>query len=763
MVVEDKLHSALSEYFGFTSFKGNQERIIKSILNGKDTLVIMPTGGGKSLCYQLPAIMQEGTALIISPLIALMKNQVDMMRGYSNKDNIAHFLNSSLSRNQTKVVKKDLLSGETKMLYVAPETLTKQETIDFFKQLKISFVAVDEAHCISEWGHDFRPEYRRIRTMVDAIDDSVPIVALTATATPKVRSDIIKNLQLKEPDQYISSFNRANLYYEVRGKGKRENAIRQIIKFIKLNPDKSGIIYCLNRKTTEEIAESLCVNGIKAGAYHAGLDSATRSQRQDDFLMEKTHVIVATIAFGMGIDKPDVRFVIHFDMPKSLENYYQETGRAGRDGLEGKCIGFFSHTDMNKLEKFMRDKSVAEREIGGQHLMEVIGYAEIGHCRRRFLLHYFGEIYQPESCENCDNCLNPKDTMEATKEIQLALNAIDCLQENFDIKYVVNFLVGKKIKQIVDFRHDQLPYFGKGSEKDALYWTSILRHALLRNFIRKDIENYGLLKLKEQGKQYIENPYPISIAINHQYDGSGSAPTSTKTAAMDTVLFKMLKELRRKVAKRYKLPPFVIFQDPSLEEMTIYYPITNEELQNITGVNKGKAVKYGRKFIELIADYVEVNEIERPSDAIIKSVANKSKNKIYIIQNIDKRIPLETIARNLDLTMEALLDEIEIIIVSGTKVNIDYHINNVLDEFQQEEVYEYFENLNQVEETDQREQSIVKGSRDYIKERSSKKIESFLEQLVHRALKELREEYDEEYTEEDIRLMLLKFMSDKAN
>ncbi|MFK7908508.1 MAG: DNA helicase RecQ [Chitinophagales bacterium] len=732
VVVEDKLHQSLSQYFGFNSFKDNQEYIIRNILAGVDTLVIMPTGGGKSLCYQLPAIMNEGTALIISPLIALMKNQVDMMRGYSSIDSIAHFMNSSLSRSQLKKVKEELLSGATKMLYVAPETLTKEDTIAFFKQIKISFVAVDEAHCISEWGHDFRPEYRRIREMVDAIDDSVPIVALTATATPKVRTDIMKNLRLKTPYTYIASFNRDNLYYEIRPKGKKEEVLRQIIQFIKSDEPKSGIIYCLNRKTTEEIAESLRANGIKAAAYHAGLDSGTRSSRQDQFLQEGVNVIVATIAFGMGIDKPDVRFVIHFNMPKSLENYYQETGRAGRDGMEGKCIGFFNYADMTKLEKFMRDKPVAEREIGGQHLSEVIGYAESAGCRRQYLLHYFGENYDNKRCKGmCDNCRNPKEKHEVQGQIQMLLQGISQLQENYPSKYIIDFLMGSKAQELANFKHDKLPNFNKGKDHDKTFWNSVITQTLLNNLLKKDIENYGLLKITDKGHEFIEKPFSIKISVNHNYDNvnamiADAAPQ--KTTALDNVLVKMLKDLRRKVAKQKSIPTYVIFQDRSLEEMATYYPISKTELENITGVSRGKASKYGREFLKLIGKYVEENEIDRANDFVVKTTGSKSKDKIYIIQNIDKRISLDTIATHLKIDMEQLLTEIEKMVDAGTKLDLKYHINNVLDEYQQEELFDYFMET---------ENPSVKD-----------------------AMTELD---DDEYTEEDIRLMYIQFMAKMAH
>jgi len=730
IVAGSKLHLALKEYFGFNGFKGNQEKIIQSILSGKDTLVIMPTGGGKSLCYQLPAILNEGTALIISPLIALMKNQVDLMRGYSNQDNIAHFMNSSLSRNQIKSVKQDLLDGHTKMLYVAPETLTKPETIEFFKQIKISFIAVDEAHCISEWGHDFRPEYRRIRKMVDAIDGSVPIIGLTATATPKVREDIIKSLQLKDTDIYISSFNRANLYYEIRQKGKKEETFTEIIKFVKRNPEKSGIVYCLNRKTTEEIAEALVANGIKAAAYHAGLDSTTRSDRQDQFLMEDTHVICATIAFGMGIDKPDVRFVIHYNMPKSLENYYQETGRAGRDGLEGNCIGFFNYADMSKLEKFMRDKPVAEREVGGQHISEVIAYSESASCRRQFLLHYFGEQYNDTNCnDNCDNCAHPKEKISINEEVKLVLKAIIALRENVDVKYLVKFLLGKSTRDITEFKHDQLKEFAKGSGKETSFWNAVVNKALLEQLLLKDIENYCLLKLTEKGYAYIDKPDALKVAVNHKFDDVITVIDNSKTSILDPVLYKMLKDLRKKVAKEKNVPTYIVFQERSLEEMCIYYPTNRQELCKITGVSEGKARKYGRPFHKLIAQYVSDNGIERAEDMTVKSVGNKSKDKIYIIQNIDKRITLDTIAKNLGLSMPDLITEIEKIIDSGTKLNIDFHINEYLDKEQQNEIFDYF-----MEAEDNSIAAAMKALNEY-----------------------------EDYSEEDIRIMRIKFLADVAH
>jgi len=728
---EEFLKEALIENFGFDRFKGGQETIIQSVVNKKDTFVIMPTGGGKSLCYQLPAMILEGTALIISPLIALMKNQVDLVRGYCDNDEIAHFLNSSLSRKQTKQVKQDLIDNKTKLLYVAPETLTKEETINFFKEeLKISFVAVDEAHCISEWGHDFRPEYRRIREMLDEIDPEIPIAALTATATPKVQEDIVKTLKMREPDIYISSFNRPNLYYEVRPKKKKADTLKDIVHFIKQNEGKSGIIYCLNRKTTEEIAETLNVNGIKAAPYHAGLDSNTRSRIQDQFLMEDIDVIAATIAFGMGIDKPDVRFVLHYDVPKSLENYYQETGRAGRDGLEGKCISYFSHDDINKLDKFLRDKPVKEREIGGQHLLEVVDYSEMGTCRRQFLLHYFGEDYDVDGCNKmCDNCANPREKLEGIEYMKMALTTVKELGSQYRIKYLTEFLIGKRSQDVLAFRHDKKPSFGIGKERDAAFWSSLLRQAILRNFLVKEIEDYGVLDITAKGEAYLENPHSVEITLHHQYDTENLPTVSVgKTVALDQQLLKMLKDIRKQVAKRKNLPPYVIFQDASLNDMATQYPITADEMANIAGVSKGKAIKYGRSFLEFIKEYVEENDIERPNEIVTKQVAQKSKRKVFIIQNIDKQIPLITIASNLQIDMEELMEEMESIVASGTKININYFINDNLDEEQQEEIFDYF------------------------MEAESDDIRMALDELD-----------DDEYTGEDIRLMRLKFMSDLAN
>jgi len=730
IVEEVSLIESLKKYFGFDGFKGRQEQIIESLLDGKDTLVIMPTGGGKSLCYQLPAIISNGTAIIISPLIALMKNQVDLVRSYSSNDEIAHFMNSSLNKTQLKKVKEDLVNGLTKLLYVAPETLTKQENIDFFKELDISFVAVDEAHCISEWGHDFRPEYRRIKIMIQEIDDSIPIIALTATATPKVRYDISKNLQLKDPEVYIDSFNRTNLFYEIVPKGGKENAFKTIVKFIQSYKDKAGIIYCLNRKTTEELAEVLQINGINARAYHAGMESKVRTSTQDAFIMEDVNVIVATIAFGMGIDKPDVRFVIHYDIPKSLENYYQETGRAGRDGIVAHCLALFGYKDIEKLEKLMRDKPVAEREVGAQHIMEVVGYAETAECRRKFLLHYFGEDFDAKGCEcMCDNCKTPKEKVEGKGDILLGLKAVKSLDENFKLPYIVNLLTGSKAQEILAFKHDKNKFFGKGKDQDKTYWNSILRQAILNNFLIKEIENYGILKLTDKGNAFIKKPKSVKLAINHEYGkGDDAGTVSMRGGALDNTLLKMLKDLRKRVAKENSVPPFVVFQDPSLEDMATQYPINLKEFANITGVSKGKATRYGEKFADLIKDYVEENEIERPEDFVVKSVVNKSGLKVYIITNIDKKIPLPTIANNKNLSMKDLYTEIETIVSSGTKVNIDYYINEVLDEWQQEEIYDYFREA----ETDSLEDALA--------------------------------ELDaEDFELEDIQLVRVKFMSEMAN
>ena len=691
------LKKALQDNFGFEGFKGEQESIIKNILAGKDTFVIMPTGGGKSLCYQLPAIISEGVAIIVSPLIALMKNQVDLVRSYSSKDNIAHFLNSTLSKTQQKKVKSDLTSGITKMLYVAPETLTTQENIDFFSDINVSFVAVDEAHCISEWGHDFRPEYRKLRDMIDQISVDIPIIALTATATPKVQDDIIKNLGLKSPAVFMASFNRPNLYYEIQPKGRKEVIMKTLVKFINTMKGKSGIIYTLNRKTTEELAQTLVANGISAVAYHAGLDSNVRAQRQDQFLMEDVDVIVATIAFGMGIDKPDVRFVIHWNVPKSLENYYQETGRAGRDGLEGKCILYYSYKDVQKLEHLMRDKPLSEREMGAQLIAETVAYAESGVCRRKLLLHYFGEEHKEGNCGNCDNCLNPKEMLEVRDSSKIVLETIKELDERFGIDYVVNIILGKSNPQIKTFRHDKLKMFGSGvvMQMEANFWNSLIRQMMLEGMVRKDIEEYGLLKITEKGHKFLKKPHLIYVAMNHNYEETSDDDEEVTTGSggasqVDPALFEMLKDLRRKVAKEKGLPPFVIFLENSLEDMAISYPTTLEELEKIQGVSKGKAIRYGKKFVELIEKYVEENDIVKPDDFVMKSVVNKSGMKVFIIQNIDKKIPLDTIARNKGLSLQDLLVEMETIVASGTKLNLDYCLEQELDEDEQEDIFDYF-------------------------------------------------------------------------
>ncbi|WP_142684551.1 DNA helicase RecQ [Chitinophaga polysaccharea] len=693
-VVKERLMDALREHFGFDSFKGNQEKIINSILSGKDTFVIMPTGGGKSLCYQLPALMKPGCALIVSPLIALMKNQVDLVRGYSSKDNVAHFLNSTLSKAQIKKVRADLTAGKTKLLYVAPETLTKQENLDFFKELEISFIAVDEAHCISEWGHDFRPEYRRLKEMIDQISGKLPIIALTATATPKVQSDIVKNLGLNKANIFISSFNRPNLYYEIRPKRKKEQTIKDIVKFIHQHKGKSGIIYTLNRKTTEELADMLVANGVKAVAYHAGLDPSTRAQRQDMFLHEDTEVIVATIAFGMGIDKPDVRFVIHYNIPKSLENYYQETGRAGRDGLEGHCICYYSHKDVQKLEHLMRDKSLSEREMGAQLINETVAYAESAVCRRKVILHYFGEHYDTENCGQCDNCRNPKEKIEVKNRVVIMLKAIRSLEERFGSEYVINIITGKTSPQISTYRHDKLDVFGEGKEFDAHFWNSLMRQMMLEGLIEKDIEEYGLLKVTDKGAKFLKKPYSIMVALNHQFDedtlDEEEDAAAEAQASADPALFEMLKELRKKVSKEKNLPPFVIFLETSLEDMATQYPTTVQELEKIQGVSKGKAIRYGKQFLDVITKYVEENNITKPDDFVMKSVVNKSGMKVFIIQNIDKKIPLETIAKNKELSLSQLLDEMETIVASGTKLNIDYCLDEELDDYAQDEIMEYF-------------------------------------------------------------------------
>jgi len=727
-VPEDKvIHDYLKKYFGFDTFKGLQEPIIKNVLAGRDTFVLMPTGGGKSLCYQLPAVMLEGTAIVISPLIALMKNQVDAMRNFATEDEVAHFLNSSLTKTEITKVKKDVVNGQTKLLYVAPESLTKEENIEFLQNITVSFYAVDEAHCISEWGHDFRPEYRRIRPIIDAISRA-PIIALTATATPKVQHDIQKNLGILEANVFKSSFNRPNLYYEVRSK---VDATKEIIRYIKNNQGKSGIIYCLSRKKVEELAETLKVNGIRALPYHAGLDTATRTANQDKFLMEEADVIVATIAFGMGIDKPDIRYVIHYDMPKSLEGYYQETGRAGRDGGEGRCIAYYSYNDIVKLEKFMQGKPVAEQEIGKQLLLEVVSYAESSICRRKSLLHYFGEEYPKENCEACDNCLHPKVQFEGSEYVVSVLEAVLAVKEKFKADHIANILAGKVTSAIKSYKHHKLEIFGSGEEKDEKFWNMVIRQALIAKLLTKDIENYGLLKITQKGREFLEKPVEFMLVEDHDYsdaeeeEGGGFG---AKTAAVDEELFSILKDLRKKISKQKNVPPFVIFQDPSLEEMAIQYPITLEELQNISGVGAGKAQRYGKEFIEVIKKYVEEKEIIRPLDMVVKSVVNKSGLKVYIIQSIDMKRPLEDIAEAKGLEMDELLSEIEAIVNSGTRINLDYYINMMIDEERQQEIYSYFR-----------------------EEAQSDSLEEALETLGN------------EFEEEEIRLMRIKFLSEMGN
>lgn len=728
---EISLKEYLNKYFGFTTFKGNQEAIIHNVLAGNDTFVLMPTGGGKSLCYQLPALILEGTAIIISPLIALMKNQVDNMRSFVIEDGVAHFLNSSLNKAQIQKVKDDIMAGTTKMLYVAPESLTKEENVQFLRQVKISFYAIDEAHCISEWGHDFRPEYRRIRPIINEIG-LAPIIALTATATPKVQHDIQKNLGMLNATVFKSSFNRPNLYYEVRPK---VNAVREIIKYIKNNPGKSGIIYCLSRKKVEEMAEVLKVNGIKALPYHAGMDASTRSENQDKFLMEEVDVIVATIAFGMGIDKPDVRFVIHYDIPKSLEGYYQETGRAGRDGGEGQCITFYSYKDIQKLEKFMQGKPVSEQEIGKQLLLETVSYAESSMCRRKTLLNYFGEEYTEENCNSCDNCLNPKTQFDGQDELQMVLETILAVNQKFKGDHIINILTGNVTAAIKSYKHNQLDTFGEGADKDPMFWNSIIRQALVMKYIDKDIENYGLLMVTPKGKEFLEKPHEVMFTLDQRYEEGdddeaiGLSPDKAGGGAADDELLNMLKELRKKLAKKLNLPPFVIFQDPSLEDMAIQYPITIDELQNISGVGAGKAKRFGKEFVELIKAYVEEKEIIRPQDMVVKSVANKSLLKVFIIQSIDRKMDFEDIAEAKNLEMEELLTEIEAIVNSGTRINIDYYINKVIDEDKQEEIFDYFRNEAQTES-----------------------IEEAMAALG-----------DDDITEEEIRLMRIKFMSEMGN
>ena len=688
------LHSKLKEFFGFDSFKADQERIIMHLANGNNAFVLMPTGGGKSLCYQLPALVMEGTAIVISPLIALMKNQVDAIRGFvSGNDGIAHFLNSSLNKAQLMEVRKDLMTGVTKLLYVAPESLTKAENIAMLKEIKISFYAVDEAHCISEWGHDFRPEYRRIRTIIEDIG-SAPIIALTATATPKVQSDILKNLGMQDATVFKSSFNRPNLYYEVRDK---LDPKKDIIKFIRQNPGKSGIIYCLSRKKVEELAELLNINGIKAAPYHAGLDAKTRAENQDAFLMEEIDVIVATIAFGMGIDKPDVRFVIHYDIPKSIEGYYQETGRAGRDGQEGQCITFYSYKDIQKLEKFMQGKPIAEQEIGKQLLMETVAYAESNSCRRKLLLNYFGEEYTGENCGACDNCLHPKKQFDGREEMAMVIDLIESLPERFKMEHLSNILAGEMNSIIKSYHHDKLELFGAGKDHSVRFWNAVIHQGMILRFLHKDIESYGLITVTDEGRRFAESPWQLMLTEDREFsDGEDDDDDVPGSGAVrgggggDEQLLAMLKDLRKDVARRLRLQPWVIFSDPSLEDMSIMYPMTLDELKNCQGVGEGKARKFGKEFMELISKYVEDNEIERPDDFVVKSIVNKSANKVYIIQSVDRKLPLEDIASAKGLEMEELLDEIEAIVFSGTRLNLDYYINQTLDEDVVDEIYEYF-------------------------------------------------------------------------
>lgn len=732
MIIKDALSmkEVLKDVFGFDNFKGNQEAIIKHLLSKKDTFVIMPTGGGKSLCYQLPALMCEGTAIVVSPLIALMKNQVDNLRNFGTEHNLAHFMNSSLSKAEMKEVRQDLVDGNTKLLYVAPESLTKEENVEFLRNINISFYAIDEAHCISEWGHDFRPEYRRIRPIIETIGQDVPLIALTATATPKVQQDIIKNLEIPQATVFKSSFDRPNLYYEIRPKA--DTVVKDVIKYIKANAGKSGIVYCMSRKKVEEMAESLVVNGIKALPYHAGLESNTRKQNQDRFLMEDVDVIVATIAFGMGIDKPDIRYVIHYDMPKSLESYYQETGRVGRDDGEGNCIAFYSYDDILKLEKFMKDKPVAEQEIAKELLQETVAYAESAVCRHKLLLHYFGEEFLKENCGSCDNCLHPKAKFEGKDYIKVAIETVLAVKQQFKAKHIVNIIIGKNSTTMKSYKHNQLEEFGKGADEDERFWNAVIRQALISQLLVKDIENYGILKVSKEGHKFLKKPWSVMLTHDRDYDNLEEEEDilegAHKTSTADKTLFALLKDLRKEISRKENLPPFVIFQDPSLEDMAIQYPITQEELLQITGVGLGKAQKYGEPFLKLIEQYVEENDIIRPNDMVVKSIVNKSGLKVYIIQNIDRKLALEDIATAKSLTISELLTEIERIVSSGTKLDITYYIDEYVDEYHQEEIYDYF------------------------READSDSLDEALSTLG-----------EDEFTEEEIRLMRIKFLSEVGN
>jgi len=726
---EFDLKASLKEYFGFPDFKGNQEEVIQSIMEGNDSFVIMPTGAGKSLCYQLPALIKDGTAIIISPLIALMKNQVDAIRGFGASDSVAHFLNSSLSKTQVTQVKTDIANGKTKMLYVAPETLRKDDTIDFLRSVEVSFVAVDEAHCISEWGHDFRPEYRRIKQIIKAIDD-VPMVALTATATPKVQADIQKNLSMTDAKVFKSSFNRANLYYEVRAKGKKGTTLKEIISFINKRKGKSGIIYCLSRKKVEEVAEILKANGVKALPYHAGLDSKTRSRHQDMFLMEEVDVIVATIAFGMGIDKPDVRFVIHYDVPKSLEGYYQETGRSGRDGLDGDCLLLYNPNDIEKLEKFLKDKPVAEREIGTQLIQEMATFSESAQCRRKLLLHYFGEEFKSERCgKMCDNCRHPKEHIDVTQDFSNALEIISETDGKVGINHIANIIIGNAAPEVRAYRHEKLPLFGCGEGREPIFWKSVIRLALVEDFIEKNIELYGLLKITRKGEDYLNDPTPVSMPVDTEYEKvSDHEFENVQTEAVhDEVLFALLKDLQRQVAKEKDLPPYVIFQETTLEEMATRYPITIEEMENIPGVGKNKARKFGQRFVEAIAEYVEKNDIERPEDLVVKSVVNKSSKKVAIIQNIDKKTQLDDIAKSLNISLTELLSEMENIVYTGTRFDLSHYVYELIDEEVEEEIFDYY-----------------KGTE-----------ESNLDAAV--------DEFDGDFTHDEMQLFRIHFISELAN